>query len=357
VYLHALGWNPFFQGHWDSRVKDGLAAVRIVEEQKEAYRVAGPEGELAAEVTGRFRHMASGRGDFPAVGDWVAAELIANENKALIHEVLPRRSRLSRKEAGQRTAEQILVTNVDIVFVVTSLNADFNPRRIERYLGSIWESGARPVVILNKADLCPDPSEKAGEIAAIAPGVDVHILSALAGEGLGELAPYLGPGNTVALLGSSGVGKSTIINRLLGSDAQSTREIRAADGRGRHATTYRRLFPLPSGGVLIDTPGMRELQLWDADSGLSETFDDIERLARQCRFGDCLHDSEPRCAVQAAIAAGSLDPARLDNYRKLQRELQFLERRRDAAAQAEEKKIWKQQTKALRRHYKLKPKA
>ena len=354
MYLHVLGWNPYFQHHWASRSREGLVPARIIEEQREAYRIVAEAGEMTAEIVGHLRHGAVDRSAFPAVGDWVAVRAVASENKALIHEILPRRTKLSRKVAGERTAEQILVTNVDVVFLVTSLNADLNLRRIERYLGTVWESGARPVIVLNKADLCADPETAAAEVAQIAPGVNIHVLSAIAGEGLDELVPYMGPGNTVVLLGSSGVGKSTITNQLLHSNVQSTIEIRAGDDRGRHATTYRRLFLMPAGGVLIDTPGMREFQAWDAQSGTDDVFEDIGQLAGECRFRDCQHETEPGCAVRAAIADGSLDGSRLSNYVKLRKELDYLDRRRDAAAQSEQKKLWKKIHKAMRHHPKLK---
>jgi ribosome biogenesis GTPase len=246
------------------------------------------------------------------------------------------------------------VTNVDVVFLVTSLNTDFNLRRLERYLTTVWESGAQPVVLLNKADLIANPHDASAEVAAIAPGAGVHVLTAIAGEGLDELAPYTKPGSTVALMGSSGVGKSTIINRLLGTEVQSTREIRAGDGRGRHATTYRRLLLLPAGGVLIDTPGMREFQPWDSSSGLDDAFEDIAALAGECRFRDCQHRTEPGCAVRVAVAQGSLDPSRLASLEKLRKEAGFQDRRRDAAAQSEAKKVWKRIHKAMKQHYKLK---
>jgi len=348
VYLHALGWNSFFQSHWSSESRDGLEPARVVEGQRDAYRVACEVGELPAEITGRLRHTATDASTLPAVGDWVAINIVSGEEKAVIHSILPRRTTLSRKEAGKRTAEQILVTNVDTVFLMMSLNADLNPRRIERYLGTLWESGACPVIVLSKSDLCLDPSAAVSEIGAAAPGVDVHVISAATGTGVDSLEPYLGPGNTVVLLGSSGVGKSTLINCLLKAEVQKTVEVRTHDDRGRHATTYRRLFSLPAGGILIDTPGMREFQLWDA-AGLDDAFEEIGQLAELCRFRDCGHESEPGCAVKLAIADGTMDAQRLSSFRKLKRELDYNDRKKDVAAQLELKRRWKQIHKAQRR--------
>jgi len=270
------------------------------------------------------------------------------EMKAVIHGILPRRTKVSRKVAGRRSGEQVLVTNVDTVFILTSLNGDFNPRRIERYLRGIGESGAKPVVILSKSDLSSNPDESAGEMAAAAPGVDIHVISALTAEGIEGLMRYLGPGNTAVLLGSSGVGKSTLVNRLLDAEVQTILDVRSGDDRGRHATTHRRLFPLPSGGVLIDTPGIREFQLWEANEPRG-VFDEMDQLAMSCRFRDCRHDSEPGCAVKQAIDDGILDAQRLANARKLNRELDHVGRRRDLAPQREEQQRWKRIRKAVRR--------
>ena len=344
VHLSALGWNSHFQEHWQTIAQPGWEPARVAEQQKESYRVVAESGEMTAEVTGRFRHAARDISKFPAVGDWVAIRV--EQGHGLIRAVLPRRTKLSRKAAGQRTDEQVLVANIDAVLAVTSLNEDLSPRRLERYLSAIWEGGAQPVLILNKADLCTNAHQVAIEIAEVALGVNIHVVSAATGEGFDELGPYTGPGNTVVLVGSSGVGKSTIINRLLNSDVQPTLAVRSSDGTGRHATTYRRLFTLPAGGILIDTPGIRELQLWDSSEGLDETFEDIGQLAEQCRFRDCQHETEPGCAVRNAM-----DATRLESYRKLKRELQHLDRRRDAAAQAEQKKKWKQIHKAVKRFY------
>jgi ribosome biogenesis GTPase len=352
VYLHALGWNSFFQNQWDSEPRQNLQSARVIEQQRAAFRVVSESGELFAEESGHLRHSAVGPSALPSVGDWVAINVVHGEMKAVIHGILPRRTKVSRKVAGRRTGEQVLVTNVDTVFLLTSLNGDFNPRRIERYLGAIGESGVKPVVILSKSDLSSNPDESAGEMAAAAPGVDIHVISALTGNGIEGLIRYLGPGNTAALLGSSGVGKSTLVNRLLDAEVQITLDVRSGDDRGRHATTHRRLFPLPSGGVLIDTPGIREFQLWEAN-GPRGVFDEIDQLAMNCRFRDCRHNSEPGCAVKQAIDDGALDTQRLANAQKLNRELDHVGRRRDLAPQREEQQRWRRIRKAIRKEDKI----
>jgi len=350
VYLHELGWNSFFQQH----VKAGETRrpARIVEEQRGAYRVACETGEFLAEVAGHLRHNATGRSGLPAVGDWVLIDARPPEGRATIHEVLPRKSKFSRKAAGRETKEQIVAANVDTVFLVTSLNADLNLRRIERYLTVVWDSGAQPVVLLSKADLCDDPASAIATVADVAIGVPVHVASSITGEGMDVIKQHVQRGQTVALLGSSGVGKSTLINWLLGSPVQEVREIRGEDARGRHTTTARRLFILPTGGMLIDTPGMRELQLWDSDDGLGQTFDDIQELAQHCRFRDCTHTSEPGCSVLAALEVEQLEAGRYESYIKLRRELAFLERKQDVYARIEENRRWKRIHKANREIYK-----
>lgn len=352
--LSKLGWESYWQKEWTKLNLPERVPARVIAEHRGKYVVAMQGGDLLAEIVGRLRHRAQGRADLPAVGDWVAIEARLDEGRATIHAVLPRRSRFARKEAGRRTDEQVIAANVDTVFVVTSLNQDLNPRRVERYLAQVWESGATPVVVLNKADLC-DPAQAAAlaaEVEAAAIGVPLLPVSAATGAGFDELAPFLAPGHTIALLGSSGVGKSTIINRLLGRDAQAVRDIRGGDDRGRHTTTVRQLFALPGGALMIDTPGMRELQLWGEGAGLDRTFGDLDELARACRFPDCGHQSEPGCAIQAALADGALDAERLESWRKLQRELAFLERKRDAGLQAAERQKWKQIHREMRRRYK-----
>jgi ribosome biogenesis GTPase len=281
------------------------------------------------------------RREYPAVGDWVAIERGGAGQRATIHAVLPRRSRFSRKAAGEVTEEQVVASNVDIVFLVSGLDRDFNPRRIERYLVTAREGGTTPVVILNKADLVGDLAPIVAEVTELAAGAPVHAISSKARRGLAELDPYLTRGTTIALLGSSGVGKSTLINALLGTERQRTLEVREKDGRGRHSTTNRELIALPHGALLIDTPGMRELQLWEGDGAIDETFEDIDAIAPDCYYRDCQHDTEPRCAVKAAVARGDLSPARLDSFQRLRREVKHLERKVDHAAAAEEKRRWK----------------
>ncbi len=347
--LEVYGWSDFFETAFEPLGKLGYEPARVVLQHNHIYRLYTARGELDAGTTGRMRHEALSPSDLPAVGDWVAMRFRAEEGKATIHRVLPRRSRFIRKAAGQRAEEQIVGANIDTVFLVTALNNDYNIRRIERYLAAAWESGAEPVVILSKADLCADVQEKVAEVQSIAPGVPIHVISSKTGEGLEQLDLYFVAGRTVALLGSSGVGKSTLINRLVGRDIQKVKEVRGHDDRGQHATTHRELILLPQGGLVLDTPGMRELHLWEAESGAPGAFEDIEALAETCRFRDCRHENEPGCAVRAAIADGSLDVARLENYRKLQQEMEFLELKREFNASVVEKKRFKKMMQAVRK--------
>ncbi len=313
-----------------------MLPARVAAQHRGSYILVTEHGSFSASLTGHLRRdetPASGR---PAVGDWVVASPIPEEQKALIHDLLPRTTAISRKVAGLGTDEQVLAANVDTLFLLSSLNSELNPRRIERYLTMAWDSGAAPVIVLTKSDLIEDVRSAILEVQAIAPAVPIHPVSNLSGEGFEKLAAYLSPGRTVALLGSSGVGKSSLVNRLAGEDRQKVKEIREDDDRGRHTTTHRELIPLPCGGLVIDTPGLRELQLWESQEGIDHAFSDVAELAAGCRFTDCAHDSEPGCEVKAGLRDGRLRADRLESYRKLQRELRYLKRKQDHRAAAQE---------------------
>jgi ribosome biogenesis GTPase len=344
--LH-LGWEPFFEERFRAYPRDGLVPARVAAEHKGSLVVLTPSPQRAR-ITGRLRHEASSRGDLPAVGDWVVLETIAVD-EGVIHAVLERKSKFVRSVAGERIEEQVLASNIDVAFLVASLDVPVNLRRLERYMTMAWEGGTSPVVVLTKADLCPEVGAAVAEVEAITAGLPIHAVDALSGEGVEVLTTHLEGNRTAALLGSSGVGKSTLVNALLGTDRQATREVRW-DHKGRHTTTYRELIGLPGGGLVIDTPGMRELQLWeDAGDGLTDTFGDITALAAGCRFNDCGHRSEPGCAIREAMRRGELDVGRWESYLKLQRELQWLETKRDARARSEQKRKHRAITKAFRR--------
>lgn len=319
--------------------EDSLYLARVSAQHRDIYKVITENGEIPAEVLGKLSFLASSPADYPAVGDWVMVDRADRKSgNAIIHHLLTRKSCLERKAAGTGYESQIIAANIDTVFICMSLNNDYNLRRIERYLSIVWESMATPVIVLTKADLCDDVSAKLAEIKSIALGVDVVVTSSVSNDGFTDIIKYLHKGKTVAFIGSSGVGKSTLINKLLGKEMLMTKEIRADDDKGRHTTTHRQLLVLPGGGVVLDTPGMRELQLASAD--LSKSFADIEELAEQCHFRDCCHESEPKCAVKKAIEDGILSLKRFENYKKLQQEMKYVERKNAmTAAQAEKMKI------------------
>lgn len=339
--LTALGWDDFFGTNFKLYERDGYVPGRVFLEHKTFFRVYTPYGEMLAEIAGKLRHEAVDRTDLPAVGDWVVISPRPEGDRAMIHAVLPRKTSFTRKIAGSRTEEQIVGTNIDTVFLLTSLNQDFNLRRIERYLVVAWESGANPIIVLSKSDLCERVGDRVSEVESVARAVAIHVVSVVTGFGLQDLAQYFRRGQTVALLGSSGVGKSTLINHLMGMDRLKAQPVREGDDRGRHTTTHRELVLLPTGGLVLDTPGMRELQLWDGEETLPVVFEDIEELAVDCFFNDCRHQDEPRCAVRDALAAGSIDTRRYESYEKLQKELNYLARKKDKRYDIAEKQKWK----------------
>lgn len=356
-----LGWNEFFAANFEPFKSHGFKPGRIAEEHRELYEIFCEEGQFKAEVSGKFRFEAQSRSDFPAVGDWVAVNVLPREARAIISAVLPRKSVFSRgavlsggmPETGGRTDEQVLAANIDTVFLVSGLDNDFNIRRIERYLSAAWDSAAMPVIVLNKADICDDIAARIGEVEQVAPGVDILSISAATKEGFDKIRKYLNPGRTAALLGSSGVGKTSIINCLLGENRLKTTEVREDDSRGRHTTTHREMIILPEGGIVIDTPGLRSFKVWDGEEGFARLFEDIEELALRCRFTDCSHSGEPGCAIQSALSDGSLDPGRYENYRKLQKEQRFLCSRKN---QREVRKQQRAMGKRFKQYHKMRTK-
>ena len=354
--LSDLGWTPDRARQFEEAAagKSDLYPGRVAVEFNHNYRVYVDDGEWDAVIAGRLKHHAERRADLPAVGDWVVVRRRPDEDQAAIVRVLPRASAFSRKVAGEVTDEQVVAANIDVVFVVTALDHDFSVRRVERFLLLAREGGAGPVVLLTKPDLCDDVPQRVAEVAMVAGDVPVHVVGPLSGSGMEHVAFYAAARRTCALLGSSGVGKSTIVNWLVGRDVRRTRSVRSSDSKGRHTTTHRELIPIPSGGLLIDTPGMREVQLWDVGSAVEQTFDDVEALASSCHFSDCRHRDEPRCAVKAAVEAGQLDGSRLESYHRLQDELRHLAARQDVRARLQDKRLSKIANKALSQKLRLK---
>ena len=341
----------------ESSIYSGLFVARVTEQHRDLYKIVGENGEMNASVSGKLAYQAARQADFPSVGDWVMVDRSGSDfGNAIIHHILNRKSLLTRQAAGTANDQQVIAANVDILFICMSLNADFNLRRVERYLTIAWDSMTTPVIVLTKSDLCEALQCKLDEISSVSPGVDVVVCSSKDEYGFESINTYVKEGRTIAFVGSSGVGKSTIINRLLGQDVLKTRNIREHDDRGRHTTTHRQLILLPNGGIVIDTPGMRELQI--CSGNLSRTFEDVAEIASGCKYNDCSHTTEPGCMVRMAIQDGTLSEARLESYRKLQREMSY-----DvlSARQLENEKInrmfgGKNEMKQMRRHLKDKDK-
>ena len=338
--LDALGWDAEFASAFEQLQDDNLFPARVAAQHRGEYVLLTETEEIRAKAAGRLFYEHKVGGQLPAVGDWVGVT-----PPATITSILPRRSAFIRKHAGDDSTEQVLAANVDTAFLLAGLDDDFSLRRLERYITTAWESGASPIVVLTKADLCDDVPAAVLAVESVAIGVPVHPVSNVLGTGLEALAPYLQPGRTVVLLGSSGVGKSTLLNRLAGAEVMATRAV-AADGTGRHTTVHRELVPLAGGGLVIDTPGLRELQFWEGD--LNAAFEDIEALATECRFRNCAHTTEPGCAVLAATDAGTLELDRLRSWRKLQRELEAVAARTDRRLQLARKQRWKEQAALIR---------
>lgn len=355
--LQALGWDAGRQAEAESLGARDLMFGRIAVEHREQYLILTAAGERTAEVSGRFLFDAEDPADFPKVGDWVAATDFPDEAKAIIHVVLPRRTVLSRNAAGRRTEEQVLAANIDTIFLVQGLDLDFNLRRLERQMVTARASGAEPVVVLNKTDLVADPDDFHRRVREVLPGLEVLTVSALAEAGLENLRRRLSPGRTHVLIGSSGVGKSTLINKLIGRDILATASVREDDSKGRHTTARRELIVLPGGALLIDTPGVREFQLWESEEGMDAVFADIAALAARCRFGDCTHTCETGCAVQDAREAGTLAEDRYQSWLKLRKELAYLETKRREKPGSDKKEWSKEIQGALKTFRKVNPKA
>ena len=360
THLASLGWDAGWAAAFHAaaevlgnRSSNITVPGRVVAEHRERYAVSTAGGDVSAVLAGRLRHDLSGGEDLPAVGDWVGISRESGDGMAVVRFVVPRRSAFVRKSAGTVTEAQVVAANVDVALIATALPGDLSSRRLERYLTLAWESGATPVVVLTKSDLSSDVRGALSQAGLAAPGVEVTAVSAVSGDGIDSLSRWLEPGGTAVLLGSSGVGKSTLVNRLVGTAQQRTATV-ASTGKGRHTTTHRELVRLASGAFLIDTPGMRELQLWSADDGLGSTFADLEAYAAKCRFRDCVHNMEPGCAVRDAVASGELASERLEHWHRLRRELAFLARKQDERANAEQRTRIRSLTRGLRAHLRRK---
>lgn len=348
-----LGWNEHFSQEFQNfDGGDGLIPARVAKQNKQNYEILCELGNLNAHLSGSFSFFTESNADYPAVGDWIIVSKLPGEDKAIIHKLLARKTSFTRKIAGDKTEKQIIAANIDIVFLVVGLDRNFNLRRIERYLTLINRCGADLVILLNKSDVCRDVDARVQEVTEIAGDCPIHKLSAI-NDSCDFLSSYITRGKTVTMVGSSGTGKTTIINRILGENILQTGETSQKVSQGRHTTTWRELIVLPNGGIVIDTPGMRELQLWSDEEDLAKAFDDIEELSKNCKFRDCKHQEEPGCAVLQAIENGDLDSKRLVNYIKMSKEIRFLENRKEQRLAM--KKSWgKSISKLSKQHHKLK---
>lgn len=353
--LQLAGWNESWSQHFHEFFCKGLKPARVMAQHRHSYSLWTESGEAEAEMAGALLYRARAD-ELPVVGDWVAIRQYSQGDLAIITDVLPRKTKFSRKSSGATAEEQVIAANIDLLLIICGLDHDYNPRRLERYLIAASQSGAEPVIVLNKADLCEDVEARIADVQTIAPDIAVVAITATSSGVSDQLLPVITAGKTAALVGSSGAGKSTIVNQLLGMALQPTQPTRESDGRGRHTTTHRELFFLPDGGLILDNPGIRELQLW-SDHGMESVdhaFPEIEALAEQCAFRDCSHNSEPDCVVQNALASGAIDEARWRSYLKLRRELRHIETLTDANFRREEKERWKKLCSAVKRNQKRK---
>ncbi|MBK8982724.1 MAG: ribosome small subunit-dependent GTPase A [Ignavibacteria bacterium] len=346
--LVPIGWNEFFEDQMNG-LEENLIPGRVIISNKNNYLISIGEREITGEVSGKFHFNAESKDEFPAVGDWVLMRKFDDYDNAIIESVMKRKSKLSRNSAGLKLEEQILASNIDIVFIISSLNQDINLRRLERYVSLIIDNKLTPVMILSKADLSENTEEKLEDVKKISGNYDIHVISALKNTGMDELRKYFTGNQTVAVIGSSGVGKSTIINNLCGESVMEVSDISLYKDKGRHTTSHRELIFLKDGGSIIDTPGMRELQLWEGNEGLSEAFPDIEKYLGQCRFSNCEHDTEPGCAIKDAIERGEFDSKRFQSYKKLEREITRFENKSNKKAMLKEKKKWKKMSFQIRK--------
>lgn len=352
INLTSLGWNDFYNSAFSNYSNEGFQFGRITIENKTNYLIQTEYGEVIGEVSGRFLFAVEKQSEMPKVGDWVVISLFNDNTQAVINDLLPRRTKLSRKSADRKIDEQIIAVNVDVVFIVQSLDNNFNINRLERYLAAVNQCGAKPVIVLNKSDLCDDLDEKLSSVKNRIDTSDIVAVSAVNKNGINELSKFISGGITIAFIGSSGVGKSTLINLLLGSETLKTNVVRLTDSRGKHTTTKRELIILPSGGILIDTPGMREFGLWNAEEGFAQTFSEFDKYADYCKYSDCTHKHEAGCAVLKAVEVGKISKERYEHYLKLLKELKYLESKQNISAQLEEKRKWKTIHKEMKNFHK-----